>query len=145
MPRSVVSVAIKRPVEDVFAVLSDPTNTPKWNSTLLSAKKTSDGPTGVGTTVQSTGKMFGRQLKTEFTVTEFEVNRRYAVTSTKPFPLTMTFALEPTTGGTRVDLTADVEPGGFFKIVGPLMVRMGERQNRTNLENLRHMLEAKAL
>ena len=97
MPRSVVSVAIKRPVEDVFAVLSDPTNTPKWNSTLLSAKKTSDGPTGVGTTVQSTGKMFGRQLKTEFTVTEFEVNRRYAVTSTKPFPLPMTLALEPTT------------------------------------------------
>ena len=145
MPRSVVSVAIKRPVEDVFAVVSDPTNTPKWNSTLLSATKTSDGPTRVGTTVQSTGKMFGRHLETHFTVTEFEVNRRFAVTATKPFPLTMTLALEPTADGTRVDLTADVEPGGFFKLASPLMVRMGKRQNQSNLENLREMLEAKAL
>lgn len=145
MPRSVVSVVVKRPVEDVFAVVSDPTNTPKWNSTLLSATKTSDGPTKVGTTFQSTGEMFGRQLTTEFTVTELEVNRRFAVTSTKPFPLTMALALEPTTGGTRIDLIADVEPSGFFKIVGPLMVRMGRRQNQRNLENLRDMLETKAL
>jgi uncharacterized protein YndB with AHSA1/START domain len=145
MPRRVASVPIKRRVEDVFAVVSDPTNTPKWNSSLVSATKTSDGPTGVGTTVQSTGNMFGRQLETEFTVTEFEVNRRFAVTATKPFPLTMTLTLKPISGGTRVDLTADVEPGGLFKLASPLMVRMGKRQNQSNLENLREMLEAKAL
>ena len=145
MPRANVSIAIERPVQDVFAVVSNPTNMPKWNSTLLSATKTSDGPTGVGTTVQSTGNMFGRQLQTEFTVTEFEVNRRFAVTATKPFPLVMTVALEPTTGGTRVDLTADVAPSGLFRLAGPLMARMGKRQARRNLENLRGMLEAEAL
>ena len=42
-------------------------------------------------------------------------------------------------------MTSDVEPGGFFKLAAPLMVRMGKRQNRTNLENLRDMLEADAL
>lgn len=145
MPRTVASVAIKRPVEDVFAVVSDPTNTPTWNSTLVSATKTSDGPTGVGTTVLGTGKMFGRQIETEFTVTAFEMNRRFGVTATRPFPLTITLALEAITGGTRVEMTSDVEPGGFFKLAAPLMVRMGKRQNRTNLENLRDMLEANAL
>jgi uncharacterized protein YndB with AHSA1/START domain len=39
-----ISVTIKRPVEDVFAVISNPENAPKWQSGTLEAKQTSPGP-----------------------------------------------------------------------------------------------------
>lgn len=142
---ALASTTIKRPVEEVFAVVSDATNHPKWRSTLLSVTKTSEGPTGMGTTYRGTGKMFGRHQDTEFTVTEFDVNRTFAVAATKPFPLTITIALEPTTEGTRLDMVADAEPGGFFKLAQPLMMAIGGRRNQSDLEKLRDLMEAKAL
>ena len=99
----------------------------------------------MGTTYRGTGKMFGRHQDTEFTVTEFDVNRTFAVAATKPFPLTITIALEPTTEGTRLDMVADAEPGGFFKLVQPLMMAIGRRRNQSDLEKLRDLMEAKAL
>jgi len=43
-----VSITIKRSVEDVFAVLSNVEDTPKWSSNALEEKMTSAGPGGVG-------------------------------------------------------------------------------------------------
>ncbi len=39
---------IDRPVEEVFAVLSNVENNPKWSSAFLEVNKTSEGPIGVG-------------------------------------------------------------------------------------------------
>jgi hypothetical protein len=38
---------IDRPVEEVFRFVEDEANIPKWDSDLLKATKTSDGPIGV--------------------------------------------------------------------------------------------------
>ena len=145
MPRVVASTTIKRPVEEVFAVVSDATTGPKWRPSLLSVTKTSEGPTGVGTTYRSTGTMFGRHQDIEHTVTEFDVNRRFAVTATKPFPITITMALEPTADGTRLDMFADAKPGGFFRLAQPLMMAIGGRRNQSDLEKLRDLIEAKTV
>jgi hypothetical protein len=34
------------------------------------------------------------------------------------------------------------EPGGFFRLVGPVLEMAGRRQFRTDLENLKDLLEA---
>ena len=34
------------------------------------------------------------------------------------------------------------EPGGFFRLVGPVLEMAGRRQLRTDLENLKDLLEA---
>ena len=44
------ATVINRPVEEVFSVLSNLENNPKWSSAFLEVKKTSDGPIAVGTT-----------------------------------------------------------------------------------------------
>jgi hypothetical protein len=46
------TVLIRRPIEDVFALLSDFENVPKWNSAIVDTRKLSDGPVGVGTVYQ---------------------------------------------------------------------------------------------
>ena len=59
------STVINRPVDEVFAVLSNPENTPKWESGSHEVKLTSDGPIGVGTTYRSVRTVLGRRLESE--------------------------------------------------------------------------------
>ena len=146
MARFDVGVTIKRPVEDVFAVLSDFSNGTKWASGAVEpAKKTSAGPIGVGTTWHGVGKVAGRRFDTDVTCTEFEANRKVAITLTKPFPTTSVVTFESVAGGTRVGQTVEAEPGGFFKLAEPLVVTIAKRQFQSDLDNLRDLMDANAL
>ena len=146
MAKAEISTTIKRPVEDVFAVLSNPENSPKWSSSSLESKKTSPGPMGVGTTTRSVSKLLGRRIETESEVTEFEPNRKFAAKSKSgPFPFQASMAFEPIEGGTQLNFTIEAEPGGFFKLAEPLIVRMAKRQFQSDLDNLKDLMEANAL
>jgi len=146
MARFDVGITIKRPMEEVFAVLSDFSNGSKWASGAAEpARKTSDGPIGVGTTWHGVGKVAGRKIESDFEYTEFEPNRRIVMTITKPFPMTSTVTFEPVAGGTHVSQTVVGEPGGFFKLAEPLAVTMSRRQFQNDLDNLRDLMEAHAL
>src|SRR5437870_9835769 len=115
MARAEISTTIKRPVEDVFAILSNPENSPQWSSSSLESTKTSAGPIGVGTTTRSVGKLLGRRIESESEVTEFEPNRKFAAQSKSgPFPFQTSVTFERIEGGTRVNATIEGEPGGFF-------------------------------
>jgi uncharacterized protein YndB with AHSA1/START domain len=141
-----VGITIKRPVEDVFAVLSDFSNGSKWSSGAVEPpKKTSAGPIGVGTTWHGVGKIVGRRFDTDTTCTEFEANRKITIKFTKPFPTTSTVSFESVAGATRVNQTIESEPGGFFKLAEPLVVTMARRQFQNDLDNLRDLMEAHAL
>ena len=146
MARFDVGTTIKRPVEDVFAVLSDFSNGSKWASGAVEpAKRTSAGPIGVGTTWHGVGKVIGRQFDTDITCTEFEANRKVTIKFTKPFPTTSIVTFESVAGGTRVSQTVESEPGGFFKLAEPLVVTMAKRQFQGDLDNLRDLMDAHAL
>ena len=43
------TVVITRPIEEVFAFLSDLENVPKWNYAIVETRKVSEGPVGQGT------------------------------------------------------------------------------------------------
>jgi uncharacterized protein YndB with AHSA1/START domain len=66
------TTVIDRPIEEVFNFLADGTNDPKFSARVLEIKKTTDGPTGVGTTYASTVKDAGVKTNREFKITEFE-------------------------------------------------------------------------
>ena len=146
MAQMEISATIKRPVEDVWAVISNVENNPKWSSAALEAKQTSPGPIGVGTTARFVGKFLGRRIESESVVTEFEANRKYSFESKSgPFPIKGSNTVEQIEGGTRVTATFDVEPGGFFKLAEPLVMSMAKRQLQGDLDNLKDLMEANAL
>ena len=145
MVRAEVSTTIKRPIEEVFAVISDPSKNPKWVSGVSETTKTSDGPVGVGTTWHGVGRFLGRRIESDTVFKEFEVNRKVTFELTTPFPATLAFTFESVAGGTRVDQVVDAEPGGFFKLVGPLLVVAAKRQFQNDLDNLRDLMEGDAL
>ena len=146
MAQMEISTTIKRTVEDVWAVISNVENNPKWSSYALEAKQTSPGPIGVGTTARFVGKFLGRRIESDSVVTEFEANRKYSFESKSgPFPIKGSNTVEHTEGGTRVTATFDVEPGGFFKLAEPLVMSMAKRQLQGDLDNLKDLMEANAL
>lgn len=74
--RAEVSTTIQRPVEEVFAVISDASNDEKRISSTNETTQTSDGPIGEGTTWHSVSKFLGRRLEMDITYTVFEPTSR---------------------------------------------------------------------
>jgi hypothetical protein len=64
-------ITINKPIEEVFNFLANPENNPKWDSSYLLAKITSQGPIGVGTTGKSIGLFLGRTYETTIELAEF--------------------------------------------------------------------------
>ena len=69
------TIRIDRPVEEVFAFLSDFENIPKWNYYVLEVRQLSEGLIGVGTTYHQVRKSDQQDLR----VIEFEPGHTVAV------------------------------------------------------------------
>ena len=69
------TIRIDRPIEEVFAFLSDFENIPKWNYYVLEVRQLSENPIGTGTTYHQVRKTDEQ----DFHITEFEANRTVAV------------------------------------------------------------------
>ena len=140
------SIVINRPIEEVFAVLSDLENNPKWDPGFHEVEKTSQGPIGVGTTWRAVQSVLSRRIESEAEVTEYEPNRKFAVkTKAGPIPAQVQMTFASVEGGTQVNMRFEGEPGGFFKLAEPLVGNMVKRSFETDLANLKDLMEAHAL
>ena len=137
------SVVINRPVDEVFAFLANPENEMLWNQSTQKSEQTSEGPMGVGTTVNIVTRFLGQSIDSTWEVTEYEVNRRRGIKSTSgPMPFEFAQTFESVEGGTKLTGTGQIEAGGFFKLAEPVVGRMARRQQETSLANLKDVLEA---
>jgi carbon monoxide dehydrogenase subunit G len=69
------TIPIERPIDEVFAFLSDFENIPKWNYYVLEVRQLSESPIGIGTTYHQVRK----SDQQDFRIIEFEPNHRVAV------------------------------------------------------------------
>ena len=69
------TIRIDRPVDEVFGLLSDFENIPKWNYYVLEASQRTDSPIGVGTTYHQVRKTDEQ----DFRITESEPNHTVAM------------------------------------------------------------------
>ena len=131
--------------EEVFAYVADPENLPGWSSLVLEVHKDTQGELREGDRYTTVAKFLGRRFETPMEVTAHEFPRRHSDRNTGgPFEQEYTFVLEETAaGGTRLTQAAEGEPGGFFRLVGPLLEMAGRRQFRADLQTLKDLLEAR--
>jgi uncharacterized membrane protein len=94
------TIRIDRPIDEVFAFLSDFENIPKWNYYVLEVRQLSDNPIGIGTTYHQVRKTDEQ----DFRIIEFEPNHTIAMkTLPQSSPdLEMRFALYEEGDTTRV-------------------------------------------
>jgi carbon monoxide dehydrogenase subunit G len=138
------AVVIDRPIEEVFAFVTDPTNDSLWQAWTLETEQTSEGPIEVGSTLRSTAKMLGRRIEVTMEVTENDPPHRQCVRITSgPIPASGCYQLEPADdGSTRFTQTFKGEVGGFFRMAEPLVGRVISRQTEADMATLKDLLES---
>ena len=109
------SVFINRPQQEVFDFVTDLSNDPKWQSSIESVERVSDGPIGVGST--------------EIQMTSYDPPRQSRVKAVSgPIPFENTHTFKEQNGGTLLTFTGQAEIGGFFKMAEGLAGKQLEKQ-----------------
>ncbi len=138
-----LSKIVNRPVEEVFSFVTDPANNPRWQEGLVESRMTSSGPMGVGTQMTDVRKFLGRDMNSKLEVTAFEPNKKFVekvVSGPLPFEISMTF--EPSGNGTKINVLAQGEPGGFFKLAEGMVQKQLQSQLEGDAERLKRALES---
>ncbi len=143
MVRFEQSVVINRPVERVFAFVSDLENDPPWSG-AAEMHRASPGPLGIGTTFRQRDSFLGRRLDLILEVVGYEPNRKITLKTTSGI---LSFAgtrlVEPADdGATRVTFAGSGHADGVWKLAELLLAAAGGRRLRIQLGRLKQVLEA---
>jgi len=146
MARLQHEIFVDVPPERVFALLAQPERTPEWSPQVLSIRRTSGGPIGVGSTTEAVVKALGTRQRAIGRCTIFDPPRRMVIENQTDLGARSRSdtELRPEDDGTRVRATLEytVPGGGIGKLFDRLVA---ERQTRREFEqalaNLKRMLE----
>jgi uncharacterized protein YndB with AHSA1/START domain len=144
MPRRVTATTtIGRPIDEVFAILTDVERTGSWFPGDVREWWTTPPPHGVGSTRHALITTLGRRSENDAVVTAYDPPRLAALRGTSPqasFEATLAFAEAP--GGTRVDVVVDLDVRGASRFVARPFSAWYGRQWVRGLATLKGMLEA---
>lgn len=137
------SITIRRPIEDVFAVLTDVEQTGKWFPGNVQEHWTSPPSHGVGSTRRAVVKMFGRRTENDAVTTVYEPPHRAAMEGTSPnAPFVATLTFTEAADGTLVQVISELKLRGPARIFGPLVGWLYGRGWSRGLATLKRMMEA---
>ena len=115
------TVTVDKPVDKVFAYLSDFATTTEWDpGTVQTVRISGDG--AVGTEYRNTTKFAGRETQLTYVVDELVPNQRIALRGENKTVIahdTMTFRTSGS--GTEVTYTADFTFKGLTRFLAPLL------------------------
>jgi carbon monoxide dehydrogenase subunit G len=135
------SVTIDRPVETVFAYLTDVRNLPRWQQGVVEIRPA--GEMALGATFAEVRGFLGKRIESTLEVVEYEPGHLFSIKVVSgPIPFEIRHLLEPEGGGTRIRIEGSGEPGGFFKLAEGLVARQAERAAKKDFANLKKVLEA---
>jgi uncharacterized protein YndB with AHSA1/START domain len=136
-------IVIDRPVDAVFDYVADQSNEPQYNPQMVRAEKITAGPVGAGTKFRSAVASRGRTAEMLIEITGYDRPRRLAsVTTMQQADIRYTLTFEPAGSGTRMRWSGQVRPKGAFRLLGPLIARMGRHQEQRIWASLKQHLEA---
>lgn len=137
-------VVIDAPIEQVWAVVADIEDQPRWMLEMKSVRLLTTGPVGVGTRGEATVRIMGISTTDPVTITEFEPPTRFAIRHEGSF-----------TGGGVITLEAGVDGSTTIvrweeTLIGPVFPYLGAIVQRpilgaifqADLERLRVIVES---
>ena len=136
-------IEIRRPVEDVFAVLTNVELTGRWYPARVEEWWTSTPPHGIGSTRRARTWVLGRAIENDAVVTAYDPPRLAAMKGLSrhaPFEATLTFA--PIDGGTRATVETVFTLSGAMRLIGPLFIPAYDRGWDRGLATLKSLMES---
>ena len=144
MARIAGELVIDRPVDEVFDFVADEQNEPRYNPRIRRAEQLSPGPIGRGTRFRAEAVTLGRTVGMTIEYTAYERPRRLASSIHMPAAdIAGTLRFDPVANGTRMGWSWVVRPHGLYRLLTPVIVRVGRRQEQENWGGLKGFLEAR--
>ena len=140
MQRVEGSARIPAPPEAVFAYLADLDNVADWQGGVTSARRTSDGPMGIGSTAIVIRELMGQRLEAPLTVNAYEPPRRIGIGSeVSGVKAQATLDLAPADEGRATDLAfaMEIRGSGLTSFMEPMIASAARGDIGASLERVR--------
>jgi ligand-binding SRPBCC domain-containing protein len=135
-------IHIERPLEEVFAYVSEPLNFPRWNSAVEVVREKAAREGGVGSTYVMERELPTGRAINRLDVVASEAPREFAVrASAGPTPFFYRYRFLSQNGETVVKLDAEVELSGAAAFLPQLARRAIKSGADDNLTTLKRILE----
>lgn len=142
MARVDTSVFMNRPVDEVFAFVTDLQNGKMWQAGFVESQQISQGPLSIGTTFRDVREFLGRRFVSEGEVIAYQPDRRFGLkVNLGPVPFTGIFDFESDEDGTKMIFVGEGEPGFFFKLLEPVVIWAFRKRMEENFATLKEVLE----
>jgi uncharacterized membrane protein len=138
-----LSIVINRPLEQVFAYMSDSTHERLWSSGVVDIRQTPEGQMNKGTVITEARNFMGRTIESRSEIVEYEPNRKFVRKGIDgPFPVEGSLSFAAVPQGTKIDWNMIMQPGGFFKLAEPVLLSTLKKDLNANLNKLKELLES---
>jgi hypothetical protein len=126
---------------ETFAYMADFTHAAAWDPSVLEARRTSDGPIGVGTTFALVTRFGPRVLPLTYRIVRYEPDRVVVLEAHGTrFVSADTITVEPAGEGARMTYDARLDFTGAARLADPLMQLVFRRVGRKAEAGLREAL-----
>lgn len=143
MPRIAGEIMIDAPVDEIFDLVADERNEPKYNPRILRAEKVTEGPLGPGSRFVAEPKSMGAKGAMTLEVLEYErPHRLHNLVRSSYLQVDGTVIFEEVADATRLTWDWDMDLVGPLRLLTPLLAAIGPRWERRNWVGLKDYVEA---
>ena len=134
---------IHAPVDEVFDMVADERNEPRYNPRIVRAEKVSDGPVGRGARFVAEPKSMGAKGAMTLEVLEYDrPHRLHNVVRSSYLQVDGTLTFEEVDGGTRLRWDWDMGLVGPTRVLSPVLAVIGPGWERRNWLSLKEYMES---
>ena len=143
MARIDEEIVIAVPAEQVFDMVADERNEPRYNPRIARAEKTSPGPVGRGTRFTAQPRGTGTVGVMTVEITDYDRPRRLATAIRSSYlDVDGTLTFSPADGGTRMRWSWNMRLRGVMRVLSPVVGAVGPRWEHRNWARLKQFMES---
>jgi uncharacterized protein YndB with AHSA1/START domain len=136
-------VLIAAPVAEVFDMVADERNEPRYNPRIVRAEKVGEGPVGEGARFVAEPKSMGSKGEMTLEVLEYDrPHRLHNVVRSSYMQVEGTLTFEEVDGGTRLRWDWDMGLVGPMRVLSPVLALVGPGWERRNWVGLKEYMES---
>jgi uncharacterized protein YndB with AHSA1/START domain len=135
-------LVINRPVQEVFAFVSDHSNDRLWKPFVTESRQISAGPIGVGTRFEIVTVAWGYRHSGEVEILEYEPDRMFAYRGhDRHFPFVARLMFSTTPSGTHIRGHVEFQARGMWKLLSTLPLMFFRSQTKRTFVRLKQVIE----
>ena len=136
-----VTIHLDRPVEHVFAFLMDTRKLSTWQSNLIKSETLTEGPLRAGSRFREIRRINNKEEEIQGEITALEPNRRLETRTLSKPHATVSYALDPDQGGTRLQYKFVLVTSGLMRLLEPMIASSIKKDTQADFETLKRILE----